>query len=328
MRSRSILPHDSHLMCSSNHHERVDTRALHRIKSLSIIRLISLALLLAVSVTACSSGKTKPRAMGIGLRSGYIEDNSDIQGKDGEQYVVGRENRAVNYETTPRFPVFIQFDEDLFSNWSYGETVLDYAPMRKEDSPPALKEGYYYDTIIRENTADFNLDSSKTKITEFRSTYPEYAPQIDAATNPTISADYEIKTVSLGYQIGLFLPLSERHRILTIGMGIGVSYANGTLNINLCDPFHISLEKIDGEAIDYNQGFCQNKKYLVSQTISTFGTGLNGKVIMYAYVGEDFEFSFLQLNSIYMADLIAEENDFKPKFFPLYLDVYSVAYRF
>ncbi len=63
MRSRSLLPHDSHLTCSINHHERADTRALQQTKSLSVVRLVSLALLLAVSVTAFSSGKTKPRAM-------------------------------------------------------------------------------------------------------------------------------------------------------------------------------------------------------------------------------------------------------------------------
>ena len=58
--------------CLSNHHKRADTRALQQIKALSIVRLISLALLPIVSVTACSSGKANPRAMGIGLRSGAI----------------------------------------------------------------------------------------------------------------------------------------------------------------------------------------------------------------------------------------------------------------
>ncbi len=63
MRSRSLLPHDSHLTCSINHHAHADTRALQQIKSLSVVRLVFLALLLAVSGTACSSGKTKPPAM-------------------------------------------------------------------------------------------------------------------------------------------------------------------------------------------------------------------------------------------------------------------------
>ena len=238
MRSRFLLLHDSHLTSSINHQERADTRALQQIKSLSIARLISLALLLAVSVTACSSGKTKPRAMGIGIRFGSINDATMIEGRDGELYVEA--DQKINYDSTPMFPAFFQFDEDLLTNWAYGEAVVDFAPMRRENLPPKLKESYSYNTIINENTTDFDLDSSKTKITEFRSAYPEYASKIDNATNPAISADYDVKVFSVGYNWGIFLPISERHRIFTVGLGVGLSYSDGVLIMNLCDPFHIS----------------------------------------------------------------------------------------
>ena len=130
MRSRFLLLHDSHLTSSINHHERADTRALQQIKSLSIIRLISLALLLAVSVTACSSGKTKPRAMGIGLRSGAIYDYSYIEGRNGIKYT--DKSQAINKYDSARFPVFFQFDENLFGNWAYREAVVDFSPMRRK----------------------------------------------------------------------------------------------------------------------------------------------------------------------------------------------------
>ena len=117
-------------MCSSNHHERVDTRALHRIKSLSVVRLISLALLLAVSVTACSSGKTNSRAMGISLRSGAIYDCSYIERRDGIKYT--DKSQARNKYDSARVPVFFQFQENLFGNWAYREAVVDFSPISRK----------------------------------------------------------------------------------------------------------------------------------------------------------------------------------------------------
>ena len=111
MRSRSFLLHDSHLTCSINHQERADIRISKQIKSLRVVRLLSLALLLAFSVTACSSGKTKPRAMGIGLRYGSINDATMIEGRDGELYVEA--DQKVNYDATPMFPVFFQCSRAL-----------------------------------------------------------------------------------------------------------------------------------------------------------------------------------------------------------------------
>ena len=117
----------------------------------------------------------------------------------------------------PMFPVFLQLDENLLSNWAYGEAVVDFSPMRRENLPPKLKEEYDYGTIINENTTDFDLDSSKTKITEFRSTYPEYASKIDNTTNPAVSSAYDVTMLTAGYNIGVFLPIGEQHRVFTIG---------------------------------------------------------------------------------------------------------------
>ena len=199
MRSRFRLPHDLHFSCLSHHYKNAYTRALQKIKALSTVRLISLALLIAVCVTACSSGKTNSRPMGIGLRSGAIYDYSYIEGRDGKEYT--EESQAINKYDSARFPVFFQFDENLFGNWAYGEAVVDFSPMRRENLPPALKDDYDYNTIINENTTDFDLDSSKTYITDFRSAYPEYASKIDAATNPTISTDCDISKETLGYNV-------------------------------------------------------------------------------------------------------------------------------
>jgi len=304
-------------MCSSHQHERVDTRALQQIKSQSVVRLISLALLLAVSVTACSSGKTKPRAFGIGIRQGSVVDKNQIEGTDGEVYAESSLDSAdaLNDETYPRFPVFIQFDENLFENWAFGEAVVDYSPMSAKDIPPSLREGYTYggkDIIIN----DSDLDNSKTNIAIFRSTYPEYASKIDAATNPTISADYDLKLLTFGYQIGVFLPLSERHRILTFGAGFGLNYIDGIFFVNLCDPYRI-LDK---------QGFCKNKQELLNASFSSgIDTSVTSKVIGYSYIGEDLEFNIFTIDNIHV---YKSSKNFTVKFWAQFVNEISVIYRF
>ena len=130
MRSRFRLPHDLHFSCLSHQYKHADSRALQKIKALSNVRLISLVLLLAVCVTACSSGKTNSRPMGIGLRSGAIYDYSYIEGCDGIKHT--DKSQAMNKYDSARFPVFFQFDENLFGNWSYREAVVDFSPVRRK----------------------------------------------------------------------------------------------------------------------------------------------------------------------------------------------------
>ena len=263
--------------------------------------------------------------MGIGLRSGSINDATYIEGRDGEVY--SERDFKVNDDSIPIFPVFLQLDENLLSNWAYGEAVVDFAPMRRENLPPKLKEEYDYGTIINENTTDFDLDSSKTKITEFRSAYPEYATQIDNATNPAISADYDVKLYTVGYNWGIFLPISERHRIFTVGLGVGLSYSDGVLIMNLCDPFHISLEEKSTGRNPYKQGFCQNKQDLVSVSIKGLNFNTNYKIIPYSFIGEDFEFNLAAINSIQLGST-GRETDFDARHFPLYVEALNVVYRF
>ena len=136
--------------------------------------------------------------MGIGLRSGAIYDYSYIEGRDGKEYT--EESQAINKYDSARFPVFFQFDENLFENWAYREAVVDFSPMRRKNLSPKLQKDSYR-TLIDEATTDFDLDSSKTYTTDFRCAYPENVSRIGAATNLTISTDYDISKATLGYNV-------------------------------------------------------------------------------------------------------------------------------
>ena len=52
----------------------------------------------------------------------------------------------------------------------------------------------------------------------------------------------------------------------------------------------------------------------------------NYKIILYTYVGEDFEFNFGSQNSIQF-NPPGRETDFDVRYFPLYLEFINVVYR-
>ena len=112
--------------------------------------------------------------------------------------------------------------------------------------------------------------------------------------------------------------------------GVGLTYLNGGYSVNLCDPFRIALEKVDltlgGSS---KQGFCQNKQELANFQISEFRASGNAKLIVYSYVGENFEFNAITSDAIINStQLINEKRDFRVELKPTYMDMFNVVYRF
>ena len=68
--------------------------------------------------------------MGIGLRSGAIYDYSYIEKRGGIKHT--DKGKAINKYDSARFPVFFQFDENLFENWAYREAVVDFSQGRRK----------------------------------------------------------------------------------------------------------------------------------------------------------------------------------------------------
>ena len=94
--------------------------------------------------------------------------------------------------------------------------------------------------------------------------------------------------------------------------------------MNLCDPYHISIAEVPER--DYKQGFCQNKQKLVNVSYKGPILNSNYKMILYTYVGEDFEFNFISQNDIQF-NPPSKEADFDARYFPLYLEFFNVTYR-
>ena len=79
-------------------------------------------------------------------------DTSYIEGRDGKNY--SDKSWAINKYDSAHFPVFFQFNENLFVNWAYGEAVGDFSPMCRENLPPKLHKDSYR-TLIDEATTNF-----------------------------------------------------------------------------------------------------------------------------------------------------------------------------
>ncbi len=304
MKSRSLLPHDSHLKCSINHHERADIKISKQIKPLSIISLY-LALLMVFLVTSCASSSTKPRGEGIGFRLGTTNNKTLIKTtkKDSDATTHAAADQDVQSQDSFRFPVFYQFDETLLGNWAGGTTILDISQQTKENTPPALKSGTYGDIISQKGGEigdDFDLDGCLTNIDAFKTEHPIYTTKIDAASNPSISADYKFTSLTLGYNVYVFYPSSPNHRWATVGVGLGAAYINGSFIVLLCDPYHIRLtkEQVGGlMSMPTYPGECRKKQKLTTVNINSFDLSTSILFKIYQYVGDEWEISVVDVLS-------------------------------
>ena len=109
--------------------------------------------------------------------------------------------------------------------------------------------------------------------------------------------------------------------------GVGLTYLNGGYSVNLCDPFRIALEKVDltlgGSS---KQGFCQNKQELANFQISEFRASGNAKLIVYSYVGENFEFNAITSDQVESSsEIINKQRDFRVELRPNYMDMFDVV---
>ena len=316
MRSRSLLLHDSHLTCSIHHRELADTRAPQQIKSLSIIPAYIVILMAFLAASCGGATTTKPHAEAIGLRWGVTQAQSTVisvpmkdDGTTGYAADVAQSQRQVNATGNPHFPVYYQFEESLLTNWLGHNAVLDVNTFEHKDLPPALDPDYDWQTLIdsqvgpKPTGATWDLPSSYTM---FGADYPTAPSSIgilgkwDAANNPSMSADYEITTLSLGWNFYFFYPSSAHHRWMTVKLGTTAAAMNGTLTILLCDPYRVTNEIIEdvASAGEYRKGECINRQEIEVVPLSGIkGTVYTG-LIVYEYIGDEFEVSVLEQNMV------------------------------
>ena len=248
-------------------------------------------------VVSCS--KPNPRKSGIGFRLGYTLNNSEFR-NDNASFV--RSDISVNGDIGERFPLFYQSDEELTNNYAYSLWYIDFSSNESIDIPPSLDNAAYIDLISNSNGGSVILKSNKTYINEFSSTYPQYSSLIEKASEPSLSIDTKLNTITFGRAWGVFLPISEKHRIYSLGLGLGLSYSEGYNAMNLCDPYIITTEEIHPPNLlilstqKFRRGLCQNKYNLYHQNISNFGLSGYLQFKFYQYVEENYELVILEID--------------------------------
>ena len=268
-------------------------------------------------MTSCASSSTKPRGEGIGFRLGSTTSDTSIQTANSDRTTHAAADQSVQSQDSFRFPVFYQFDETLLGNWTGGTTILDFSQQTKENTPPALKSGTYKDIIDQKGGEigdDFDLDGSLTNIDLFKKEHPTYATKIDAASNPSISADYNLMSLTLGYNVYIFYPSSPNHRWATLGAGLGAVYTNGSFSVLLCDPYHIRLTKEQvGGGMSYPTypGKCRKKQEFTTVNINSLELSVSTLFTVYQYVGDEWEISVIDvLSPGSRGTALAEEESF------------------
>ena len=108
------------------------------------IRILPILLILLMTLVAACSTKPRPRGLGIGLRQGINQPNANFR-TDGEEIISTNNNVNANHEQ--RFPLFIQAEEDLITNWLFTQWFFDVAQANVVDIPPVLDNITYLSLI-------------------------------------------------------------------------------------------------------------------------------------------------------------------------------------
>lgn len=308
-----------------------------------------LVLVFSVSCSIKESFQPKERKAGVGFRygiNGTIASFSIPNTNDNSSRLI-EGHESINDPFTMRSPLFLQFNEDLLKGSptskfpgvtfpAYSLWYFDLASFKRSDIPPFLNHPENKNFSDLKNDSDgqaFIIKSSHTNIDAFSQKYPEYRSLINAASEPSISADADFNTISLGKNFGIFLPMGERNRLGNAYFGIGISYMEGYYDINLCDPYIVIVDEkshtFPGISIpSIGQGSCNSKYRLERENISNFGISAAFSYIIYQYIGESSDFSFGQFEGHVSYPVLPKENKLTINFASAYLNIASIAIYF
>ena len=292
-----------------------------------------LLFLLLLLVFGGNAYATKPREAGIGIKYGFTGDATFFRGtaeNDTTDKYIGNDNsEMINNRGTTQVPVFVQFDEELMGDSSFTYWFFDLTRLIQKDHPPALT-GNNYTSLV--NDKIYEVPTANTYTAEFANNYPQYSSIIDNASNPSLSADYYVTKITFGKTWGIFYASSERHRWMSFGLGIGINYIEGSYSINVCDPYLLSSEESAPVSLrgEFREGICKKKTELYTAKINHFSWELNGHLKIYSYIGDTFEFNFVEFDFLYSepSHYLKHENVLEPVFYYYSVNFFSTLVHF
>ena len=119
---------------------------------------------------------------------------------------------------------------------------------------------------------------------------------VNANPNWALSADTVSKQIFLGYYWGVFIPAWDYQRLMKLGWGIGVFYAELSYTLNLCSEYKISFSLTDaGTPETPYGGECVGKKEIDSSSNKGYGYATTIHITIWERVTKD---SIWKLGSI------------------------------
>ncbi len=294
-------------------------------------RSLLLPILLLILFCDYAYAETKPRKLGIIFRDGRATDGSNFT--DGEREIEYAKSDSTVSSQDQMIPVALQLDEDLLNNWASTSWFVSLEQIFVEDMAPVLK-GLTYDSLISANKSNndsknFSITSEQTIIDQFTQKHPEYKSQIDALSEPSLSGDLNLRMLVVGKSWGVFIPIRERHRLLSFEGGVGGGYTEGHYALNLCDPYIVEGEptKHGLLGIESHKGICSKKSELFAGRLSHFGAAFLYGIGLYSYIGENFEFNVFKMTGVTNI-LPAPPETFYPRVSVRFTQQASIVYAF
>lgn len=284
-------------------------------------RYLSITLILLLIICQ-KSYATKPKQMGIGIRAGVYNDVTRFQDDDDVEYITSDLDDDGD-EQPSRFPLFIQFEEDLLYSWVNTTWYVDINLSTKSDMSPALVKGLNYDDLMEwnkdssGNDQSFSINSAETKIDYFIFKYPQFSNLINSISNPSLSADYNLATITAGKMWGIFIPIGNHNRIFSFSLGWGIAYYYGNYQINICNPYFVENK---------GNGLCKNKTEIYSAHVSNFGLSGTYDLALYTYVGETFEITVGNASQVASYPIL--EKNYNKVLYPRFAIMYRDDIRF
>ena len=255
---------------------------------------------------------------GIGYRYGIIKFYARFQ-----DYIYTDDQLASGINDS--FPLFIQFNEVKNNYLGSTSYYLNFDNIKLDSIPPVLK-GLSYNDLISSSKSNITILSDQTYFSEFLLKYPQYILLSENLKEPSLSADIYGTLTTFGKSFYGYAS-AIRVRLFGVGLGLGLSYFDGDITVNLCDPYFITSE-IDSRDLFSKKriGKCINKRKIISSKISNFGISATGRVTTLSYIGEVFEFNFASLNgyaAIFNADLPLDAT-----LGSIHQEIFSIVYTF
>jgi hypothetical protein len=129
------------------------------------------------------------------------------------------------------FPINIVFPEKLMSSFTFRGAVLEFnQKLTVDDMAPQGEASTGY---LRQKAADRQYLEQNF----FNSTELSF---ISGKSRWALTGDLDFITTVLGYYWGFFIPITENHRILKVGLGPALGYAESTIKLYLCAEYTTS----------------------------------------------------------------------------------------